>query len=60
MMETAVKFLTLDNYKFERGIVFPTPFGYMRENALTVLILLNILLSDVGADLRHCNFMCKR
>jgi len=40
--------------------VFPTPLGHMRDNALTVLILLDILLSAVGADLRRCNFMCKR
>jgi len=32
----------------------------MRENALIVLILLDILFSGIGADLQHCNFMCKR
>jgi len=39
--------------------VFPTPLGHMSENALTVLILLDILLSGIGADLRRCNFACK-
>jgi hypothetical protein len=32
----------------------------MLKNALTVVILLDILLSGVGADLRRCNVMCKR
>jgi len=40
--------------------MFPTPLGHMHENALTVLILLDILRPGVGADLQRCNFMCKR